>query len=673
MRTAWASSCWLGASGAALLATAMGCGESGEGEAESEAESEGESATANPIGDDALTPLPSAWFEVDDAASPTGLRVRIPTDVLPVSREGVVTDGALIGEPDGFPPGSGILVYLAAGVDPANLPPVADPGASLAAESPTVIVDMATGARVAHWAELDLTADPDAGERQLLILRPAARLAASARYAVALTRTLRARDGSPAARPAGFAALMAGDTAGDARLARLAPRYPEILAALDGAGAAPGDLVLAWDFHTASDDWLVGPVAGMVAETLAEIGDGASIDYAVDEVDELTDDADGSPIRRVRGTYQVPLFLTEGGGAEAVLARDAQGRPARQGAYAAPFTLILPACAIANRPAPLLVYGHGLLGSGESAVTDDNARLSDLCMAVVGTDWTGLSESDVPTAIRALTDVNRFPRITDKLMQAIVNTVVLVRFARTALAADESASEDGEAVIGDEVYYYGNSLGGIMGTAFMAHSPDVTRGVLGVPGSEWGMMFQRSSNWPQYARVMAMTYPDPMDRTILIALGQALFDFSDPINAAPHLLADPIAGVSLKRILIHEAVGDSQVPNVSTETSARTMGIPLLAPSARAVWGLAETAAPADSALVVWDEHPSPLPSDGNVAPEIDNETHGSVRQRDAALEQIRLFLRPDGVIEDVCDGACDCARKSDDGLSVCDRPDEAE
>ena len=89
-------------------------------------------------------------------------------------------------------------------LDDANLPPWWDYDASLAADSPTVILDMQTGERVAHFAEFDVRFDDP--EQVLMYLRPAARLDEDRRYAVAI-RDLHYDDGSDVAASEVFAAL----------------------------------------------------------------------------------------------------------------------------------------------------------------------------------------------------------------------------------------------------------------------------------------------------------------------------------------------------------------------------------------------------------------------------------------------------------------------------------
>ena len=148
-------------------------------------------AACNPLGANAcMTPWPSSAFEVDDDSTATGRRLAIPQGALPVNIDNLPTDPAGWNAADGFSPSAPMVMSFPGGVSPIGLPPNDNYDRSLASDSPTIVLDMTTGERVAHFAELDMTADgvPDS---QALFLRPAARLIGGHRYAVGITRAVR--------------------------------------------------------------------------------------------------------------------------------------------------------------------------------------------------------------------------------------------------------------------------------------------------------------------------------------------------------------------------------------------------------------------------------------------------------------------------------------------------
>ena len=117
---------------------------------------------------------------------------------------------------------------------------------------------------------------------------------------------------------------------------------------------------------------------------------------------------------------------------------------------------------------------------------------------------------------------------------------------------------------GSQIYYYGISDGGIQGGTYMGLSEDVTRGALNVPGSEWSLLIQRSTDFANLQQILDIEYADPLDQQLLLALIQPEWDFTDPIGFAPHLIASPLPSTPAKRILVQEAIHDAQVTNLST-------------------------------------------------------------------------------------------------------------
>jgi hypothetical protein len=220
---------------------------------------------------------------------------------------------------DGFSPGGPILVHLP-GATSAGLPDIEHIEASVAEDSPTILLDAETGERVPHFAELDAAAsDP---ERAALFVRPARRLRDGARHIVAL-RGIAGADGQPLAPSEAFVALRDGLPIDDPDVDSRRPLYTDIFARLDEAGIARGDLQLAWDFTTASTQSHTGTLVQMRDEVLAAIGpDGPT--YTITSVDE--DWIPDTIAFRIRGTFDVPMYLDRTT-PDAALRTDATGRP----------------------------------------------------------------------------------------------------------------------------------------------------------------------------------------------------------------------------------------------------------------------------------------------------------------------------------------------------------
>jgi len=607
----------------------------------------------NPLGpgDACAMPFPSALYETRDPDSATGYRLAIPEGALPANRDGILIDPAPFNRADGFSPATSIVVHF--GVEPSSegLPPWSDYDASLADGSPTVLVDMATGERLAHFAEVDQNAFSP--EDRVLLVRPATRLAPSGRYAVGIRRSLSAANGEDLPRSAAFDAILSGDSTDSALLEDHRAELEEAVAALETAGVPRADLLLAWDFTTASEEWLTGTLLSMRAQALEALGEDG-VGYTIDEVD--TDVADDLAVR-IQGTFESPMFLTHDGGEDGVIERNADGEPILQGLVPRHFTITIPPSVLdAATPRPLVIFGHGLLGdpSGEMSGGAFRNISQQIAMAGAGAHWSGLSEPDEVAVVRALVDWNEFPLVSDKLQQAVIDAIALTRTVRGKIRLDAQLAFDGvPAIGGDEVYYYGASLGGTMGSTFLSYSPDITRGVLNVPGAIWSLMIHRSADWPDQSRIFQNGYEREIDRQLIVVLSQAQWDFADPITTAPHMTHDPLPDTPAHRVLLQESIGDAEVTNIATENMARTMGVPLLAPSVSEVWGLESDEGPVDSALSVWDIQDPVTNPPGNV-PAPDNEAHGAIRRLPSLVEQIRRFLTPDGQVEHTCDGVCD-------------------
>lgn len=610
---------------------------------------------------DCMMPFPNAIDLAVDASSKTGFRLALQAEQLPIvafSKEAL--DPAPWNLADGFSPATPILYHFAERIDAASLVVPSKIETSITPQSPTVIVDMATSTLVAHFSEIDQTAPDVDGVRQGMMIRPVKRLAPNHRYAVGITNAVRTVDGKTPAGPPLFRPIADGKSMSDARAKAQAERMPEILKSIGAAGVDTSKLLVAWDFVTGSDEYLTSHLLSMRDQALAAGSNG--IGFTITKVEE---NPNSDSLRIVHGTFTTPSFMTDDDANTKAheLVFDAAGKPKLQRNYEAPFTMIIPKSAVGKK-LPLMLFGHGLLGNGDD-ILGGQKFANDKGYILFATDWIGLSKTENPLSTvgsgaiaDALKSFNHVAWVTDRLQQSIINAMVLAQTVRGKMVNDPVMSDTGMmggTPIGDpaQLVYWGISLGGIMGNALMGYEPDITRAVLGVPGGNWSLMIQRSSQWPQFKLLLGGSYPDYLDVQLLLALAQMRFDFSDPITTASRVILDPLPGSPKKQILIHLAVGDSQVPNLSTDLTARTEGIPLLGPTARQAWGLPETMPPQPSGMVAWDIHAMPLPGDTNMTPTSDNGAHGGIHSLPKLQDQLDHFLRQGEVIW-TCDGPCD-------------------
>jgi hypothetical protein len=615
-------------------------------------------AQCNPLGiNHCMTPWPNAVFEVDDTTTMTGRHLAIPDTTLPTNITGDQVDPTQWNTADGFSPSAPMVMSFPNGVSVAGLPPVDNMDLSLAADSPTVILDMTTGQRVAHFAEVDAQATGSAGS-QAMYLRPAQRLIGGHRYAVAITNAVKASDGTDLPVPPGFAALRDGKHTDHALLEAERPRFAEVLDALDTAGFAAEDLVVAWEFTVASDDFIH---RDMIAARDAAVTalDGHTIQYTI-----TSDTAVSSTItREIQGTLDAPLFLTDGGNAvqQPVIARGPDGLPAQQGWYQIPFTAIVPACAYTSQtPVGMVIYGHGLMGDAtEVAGGVQQTTASTLCMVFAATDLRGMSSQDLAAVATALNDGTHADMVMEVLEQGLVNQVTLVRALRTTFAQMlfvDAANNNKVLVDPTNVVYYGLSQGGIFGTSIVAYDPTLTLGVLGVGAANYSMLLERSTDWPQYRSILAAAYPDSLDDTLLLSLFQMRWDKTEAAGVVNSVLAGAPTSPQPKQLLMQMALSDNEVPNIGTYWWARSAGVPVVGPTPVTPWGLNVMASPiaTGSAMIIMDGGAAPPPATNVPAPAQNPSMHDLTRTQPATWRQMHDFYTT-GMIVNECAGACEC------------------
>ena len=639
--------------------------------------------------DSPLLPFPDDRHTVA-ADTPTGRQVALRQDQTPRNRLGKPIDVTDLNRADGFSPGQPIVVRVP-GLDTMDAfrqtaaAPIDDPQRSLRRDAPVQVLDARTGKRHLVWAELDLNATSDA--KRALIIRPAVNFAEGRRYVVVL-RNLRDADGDRI-RPAAAKPTKA------------------VRRVLKRAGVSTGSsLHRAWSFTVASAESTTGRMLAIRDAAFAELGDtnladrkveGRSPTFTVNPdvpdslpaelraQDGITDYADGPIERKVRGKLTVPCFLNAPGcptGSQFSIGADGtpQRIPGNTTVY--DFTCNIPRRDGKLRPG---LYGHGLFGSqGEI----DQGQLKDLSsehgFLFCAVDWNGMSTKDVPNAVTVLQDVSRFPTLVDHVEQGYLGFLLL---GRAMIHPDGLNAHPAFAgrIDTSELYYDGNSQGGIYGGALTAVAPDFERAVLGVPGMNYSTLLQRSVDFDMYAKGdvegaetplgLYDNYPDELDRQLVFGLMQMLWDRADPNGYAQHMTSDPLPNTPPHKVLMHVGFGDHQVADVSAEVQARTIGArvhqPGLAadrprfrdrpypdePAPAPFQGLASLGDPgysADgSALIFWDTRKTPPPPAGNVPPREGDDPHEAPRRSAAARRQKDAFLRPDGKVIDVCGGPC--------------------
>ncbi len=521
-------------------------------------------------------PFPNDYYTRPDPDSPTGLRVALPSEAMPRSFVGAPVIPDKWNVLDGFSVGP-MLLTVAPDVDleRSGAPLQIDIARSLDPDSPILLIDADTGERQLMWAERDVGGI--VSQEQPLILRVGKNLPNGRRFVVAMRHLVDAA-GQPVEADPVFAAYRDRTSLSTpAREARRA-HMEDLFAVLADAGIARKDLVLAWDFTVQSAESVAGKLLHMRDDAFGILGD-ASPAFRVTSVEEPLD---SQIFRRVNGTFDVPLYMTDGGAPRSLLRLGPDGMPVNEGdVFTANFRCIIPFAATTDGAAPAVparpsLYGHGLLGS-ERETSAGNVRdmAAEHNFVFCGTRWTGMEEDDFDTALAIIADFSNFPMFPERLHQGMLNGLFLGRLMihPDGFSSDAAFQVGGEALIDrSELFYDGNSQGAIAGGALAAIAQDFTRAVLGVPGMNYSTLLRRSIDFDSFNTFFEAAYQNGFDRVFLLSMAEMLWEQAELNGHANHLTRDTYRDTPPKKILFQMAFGDHQTANVSVEVAARSLG-----------------------------------------------------------------------------------------------------
>ena len=658
-----------------------------------------------------MFPWPSSAFTVEDDSTVTGRRVNLNQASLPANKQGVRVDPAQWNRNDGFSPSQMILAQVP-GVDLAKTgaPPITDIEQSLSPDSPVVVIRASTGEPHLVFAELDAnTSDP---AEQAFIIRPMVQFERGERYIVAL-RNMRNAAGQILEAPEVFRALRDDTLTDNAAIEDRRPAMEDIFSILGDAGIAREELYLAWDFNIASVENITERVLHIRDDAFAGLGNAAP-QFSVTEVVDLEpceetgceEGQDAYKSRTIIGTFEVPNYLNSDDGAPGsyfYYTEPNDGLPDRIGGdnlFTAKFYCSIARSVAEDFSAPPKalarpsLYGHGLLGSGEEALRGTGANINimanDHQMMFCGTDWSGFAEEDIGYAVRVLQEWTLLGAVFDRQQQGFLNFMYLARLLKheNGLRSHPAFQAGGVPVFDNsDVYYDGNSQGGILGGALMGIIQDVTRGVLGVPGMSYSFLLRRSIDFDLYKPFFSGAgtgdsgggYPSVKDQSFLLSMGQMLWDRAEASGYAYHIEQHPLPNTPPHAVLMQVAYGDHQVSMWAAEFMARSIGaklrVPALEPGrhpdSKPFFALEPVPAGdyTGSVISFWDNGPvgggaadggSAAPPVNNTSPfepDYGNDPHSLPRKDSTAQAQKSFFLMPEGQgkFVDTCDPGLPC------------------
>ncbi|MSP60816.1 MAG: hypothetical protein EXR72_10835 [Myxococcales bacterium] len=586
---------------------------------------------------------PDDLWTVDDASTPTGLRLRvIPGDNLDIGPSGgafrkIFDDLSLL---DGFGTTAPLFVRFGAAIDPGTLPAPGD--GSGRADASVLLVEF-DGAKTRFLDASFTLVEEYVGSGNpedrwsTLVVRPLRPLRPKLRHGLAVTTRLRAQGGGSVAAPPFMRSLLDGK-ATDPALRRLRGRIDDLLARLvaEGAIKSAGDLAAAMVFttqHTVDDSAAIAAEIRKRAMKYTPLGACVS---------------DGKkPYRACEGTmaafdYRAAhRFVDE----KDLTAHDA---------YTLPVTIYLPLAAPPGAGGyPTILYGHGLGGDRHQA-----GQLAELAapkgFATIAIDAVKHGDHpDQPATPGKLTTVLDFfgfnlsggdtldaQRLRDNFRQSTYDKLQLVELLRPGIDADGDKKPD---LALDRLMYLGVSLGGIMAAEFLAFAPDVKVAVPIVPGARVTEIIQFAD---QFKIVIDLYRNSASDGDVarFFPLLQTAIDRGDAGAYTPYIVRDRLPGFDQARpqLLMQMVLADDTVPNVCNSYFARGLGAPHVGDELLKIGGLPRMATlptagnidPTHSAGVfefdvVWE----------GAGPGTKRATHGNVAANPVAIEQTFHFV----------------------------------
>jgi hypothetical protein len=596
-------------------------------------------------------PFPSNVWTTPDPSMPTGQHVYFGKTTLPAaSQTTTITQTPFFGR-DGFSPGSDIMAHLP-GATVTGLPNPNTIASSVEADSPTVLMEADTGARVPHFSELDVSTTNTAA--QAFMIRPAIRLKDATRYLVAIRHVVDASGKALAPSPV-FSALRDDVPSKEISVAPRRALYADIMARLQKNGVETSDLQLAWDFTTASETNTTSWLVHMRDDALTTVG-AAGPSYTITTT---TDNPDAQIRRRIEGQMTVPLYLNQATpGIGVRLNFGADGLPAQNGTASFPFVVEIPNSLVAAGTAgPIIFNAHGLFGDESEG---EGGYLDDICdregYVSVAVDLIGMSSEDSSIALQILTgDLGNFVAIVDRLHQGLINELLAVRMLMGSFANDPAVTFDGQSVIDPtQRFYRGDSQGGIFGGTFMAISTDITRGLLGEPGAPYNLLLNRSADFSGFLLFLRGSYPNALDVQLVIDLADLLWDRAEPDGYISYIRQNMLPGTPAHDVLIDVAIGDHQVTPLGAHFIARTIGAMNLEAVNREIYGVPDAASGfSGSGMVEWSFGLPPAPIT-DVPMTLGTDPHDTLRTYTDAQDMADHFFRT-GLINQSCPDGGPC------------------
>jgi hypothetical protein len=508
-----------------------------------------------------LAPFPSNYWAVADASSPTGLRGEVDDSLLrpellrQLPLEDGISPSGIFNGAAGFSAGAG-AVFEFTERQP-RLP--ADGGDHV------IAYDIDAGERIPLDAFLSGHARNPlvVGAKQSNVLQVFARGRWPFRHRVLVAVTTRMGAGDPT-----FPELAAKAAPGT----KAAAYVGDVHDAIEQAGLDPAEVRTATLFTVRDREEATGPTERLLADTAAR----------------------PHPTRNVRVRWGLPLGYTAGVVTGEVRLDNYRTRGGRgpvdfSGATRAdqwvPFRLTLPRTA-GTRPAPLVMYAHGVTSDKESAdliVAQTNAKLG---LATIGIDWPNHGERAradgghilellSPRDLGTMSGLFNQGTMDQMGLYKAIGEMQLDVMRRPRFLNPLGRGGDGRPDLRtSSISMEGTSLGGVLGGNFAALAPKLDFVSFHVHGHSLARVISRTVLWNVFGAALPAGRTGTEDVVLQAALAQEL-DPSDGINTVD-FMRNPRPGQTKKPLQMLVGDGDAIVPNEASTSVANLLDIPLV-------------------------------------------------------------------------------------------------
>lgn len=432
-------------------------------------------------------------------------------------------------------------------------------------------------APIADDTEFDSTWDADLNA---LVLQPRTPLQEATTYGAVITAELLNLDGRPTARGRELQKYLAG-----------APAARD-LALFEDSGIESDRIALSWTFTTGANtiemvavrDRVFGAAAGVhspaydVPSTFTGLEQGYFLSGSGPFVSSVSPYTTGSNLAGVaNGAFDSWNFRgTDGGGFDDDLVAGTATPPSER----LDFRLTIPEGAMPPGGWPVVIFAHGL-GGQNTDVYEWGNTLAPYGYAVVGISAV---HHGYRGTVPEFFNWESIPGTREHFRQTNADHLQVLRMLQEG-AADALPPFDQLDVT--DVSYFGISLGGILGSSFLALAPAAnSKGLLVVPGGHLSRELYANEVGGTYfnpflanrAQIGADDPEFPLFLKGFEMLVQLGFDQVDPVNFATHIVTPgtQLASGVPKRVLQTISVEDNWVPNDANYALQRALGIPTL-------------------------------------------------------------------------------------------------